>query len=88
MDQAALIQEISKKVEDLSKKVQESALIAAEVGDFKGLTTALTGKPADQKEDEDDVDPRTVQSSSSKGVDYDKLIGNNFALEWCIQGVI
>ena len=79
MDQAALIQEINKRVEDLSKKVQDSALIAAEVGELKGLTAALTGKPAgDQKEDEDVVDPWTVQSASSKGVDYDKLVGNTF----------
>ena len=78
MDQAALIYDINQRLNALGETVKATAAsvqaTTAEVGEIKGLASALAGELAVEEEGEDVVDPWTVESASEKGVDYDKLI--------------
>ena len=78
MDQAAMISDINQRLGALGETVKTLAesvhTTATELGPVKGLACALAGEPATEDQNEDVVDPWTVESASEKGVDYDRLI--------------
>lgn len=78
MDQTTLLYDINQRLGALGETVKTAAeavhATTAKLYEIKGLASALVGEPATLEEDEDIVDPWTVESASEKGVDYDRLI--------------
>ncbi|KAK7105025.1 tryptophan--tRNA ligase, cytoplasmic-like [Littorina saxatilis] len=77
MDQPALIFDINRQIKDVSMQMQSAAgemtRLTELFGELKGKAAVLAGEPMGDGQ-EDVVDPWTVESTSEKGVDYDKLI--------------